>query len=306
MSWTPPRDWSDTEIYTVTHFNAQLRDNMRECFHELNYVPFTSPVTATAAGVEVATSGAITYDPDPYNTAFTTPVLVEFYSCRVTTPVRLTLYDAATVVGDISFVGVLLGTGNLGAGAPDGPVTAEYRFSPPAGSHTYRVVAKGSGVVAAGAGGSTGVAEPGYLRVLQRGAVTPATSAAGTGQAGAAGAAGATGPQGPAGADGATGPQGPALPVSSGSFSFTMNDDFRRFTVTDPAITATSKIIGTLRRTNTDEVSDLGWFYSFNIVKVQNGSFDINVGVTMWASEDATRDFRTPPNETVTLYYTFS
>lgn len=166
MEWTKPRTWVDGEIVTVTHFNSNIRDNLRETWHEVFYGEFTAAVFATSAGVDVVSSGPIAYAADPSDTAESTlteihpkspPVLVEFFSESAGAGVELRLYDDATYVA-------LLGYGH------DTPVHLSYRFAPVAGTHTYKVVARGSGGVGAGTGGTAATSNfPGYLRITQRG-----------------------------------------------------------------------------------------------------------------------------------------
>jgi hypothetical protein len=58
-----------------------------------------------------------------------------------------------------------------------------------------------------------------------------------------------------------------------GTYSFAPTDAIERHVVTDANVHSTSKIIGTIRRPNQEEVDDYGWFYKERIVSVQEGSF---------------------------------
>jgi hypothetical protein len=157
MAWGVPRTWTNTEIVTQTMMNTDVRDNMRELWHEVAYVEFTADVTAINAThvegspIDVVSSGAITY--------VANPIIVEFYAYSTDGNANLNLWDAATDLG------------RLGQGELQSPVYATRRLTPTAASHTYKVVAwatGANGVVSAGAGG-VGTKVPGYIRIMQKG-----------------------------------------------------------------------------------------------------------------------------------------
>jgi hypothetical protein len=109
---------------------------------------------------------------------------------------------------------------------------------------------------------------------------------------------GERGPPGPAGKDGAGG----AASISAAAVAFTDGDTMRRATVTDAAVSASSKIVGTIRRPDTaNDSADRGYIYLANVVRIGTGSFDLLVSCLGWGFDDPTKN---PPNETVTFYYT--
>jgi hypothetical protein len=171
MAWTDPQTFATNESpLTSTKLNTNLRDNMRELWHEVAYVEFAATVTASAgvnteaAPLDVVSSGAVTY--------IAAPTLVEFYC-----PISKFTSTAGAVLGGISLWDSATDLGRLltQSGTSEtnsGEVYAARRFTPTAASHTYKVrIWAGTGasaVVSAGAGG-VGVTLPGYIRVLQRG-----------------------------------------------------------------------------------------------------------------------------------------
>lgn len=84
--------------------------------------------------------------------------------------------------------------------------------------------------------------------------------------------------------------------ISSTSLNMT-GETWARFTVTDANVSTTSKIVGTITRTNVTDADDEGFRYDFEVVTLAAGSFDVIV----WVS-DPDDDFR-PPTETITLNY---
>jgi hypothetical protein len=84
------------------------------------------------------------------------------------------------------------------------------------------------------------------------------------------------------------------------SIPFTDGDTMRRVTVTDAAIASSSKIIGTIRRPDTEDSADRGYIYSHSIIKVATGSFDLLISCLGWGFDDPTE---IPPNETIKFYY---
>ena len=165
MAWTAPRDWTNGEIVTQTMLNTDVRDNMKELWHEVAYVEFAADVSVTSAHtelspVDVVSAGALTYD--------ALPTLIEFYVERLdtvgTTVAALSLWDGSTDLGRI---------GEFGAAAIATPLHLPRRLTPSAASHTYKVrgwlqTGANTCTLRAGAGG-VGTRLPGFIRVLQRG-----------------------------------------------------------------------------------------------------------------------------------------
>jgi hypothetical protein len=90
--------------------------------------------------------------------------------------------------------------------------------------------------------------------------------------------------------------------ISEVSIPFTDGDTLRRVTVTDAAITAGSKIVGSIRRADTaDDSADAGYLYMANVVRVGTGAFDLLVACLDWGFGDPTEN---PPNETIKFQYT--
>lgn len=138
--------------------NAHIRDNFRETWHELAYVEFTADVAYNATGVQIVTSGALTY--------LAYPILIEFFApgwtvTASTTQHILKLFDGATELG---WLARWQSTNTLPF------VYVARRLTPPAASHTYLVKAQGDSgsSINAGAGG-VGVRLPGFLRITQKG-----------------------------------------------------------------------------------------------------------------------------------------
>lgn len=98
-----------------------------------------------------------------------------------------------------------------------------------------------------------------------------------------------------AGASGAT--LGSATVAFSGDTSY-------RVTVTDALATATSKILLTVRKPNTNEVDDVGWLYTAQIVSLGTGSFDVVVSAL--DVDGADNGGLYGPSETVTIFYLIS
>lgn len=94
---------------------------------------------------------------------------------------------------------------------------------------------------------------------------------------------------------------GASVSMSAANVTFTDGDTMRRVTITDAGVSATSKIIGMIRRPDTtDDSADRGYVYTWNVVKVASGSFDLLVSALGWGFDDPTE---VPPNETVVFYY---
>jgi hypothetical protein len=132
---------------------------------ELDYAEITSPVTVTATS-EGAADTVVTGTSQAY---VATPVIATFYtpflqSGNFTTFCIVYLYDVATstVIGRLNRTDVINGDGSS--------VLAEYRFTPTAATHQYRVRAYiDAGTQAninAGSGGSAAYL-PAFLRITK-------------------------------------------------------------------------------------------------------------------------------------------
>jgi len=89
--------------------------------------------------------------------------------------------------------------------------------------------------------------------------------------------------------------------ISAASLSFTDGDTLKRFTISDATVSTTSKIVGSVRRPDSaDDSVDEGYIYTWSLVEVATGSFDILVAVHDGGYQDCTGN---PPNETVTFWY---
>lgn len=85
------------------------------------------------------------------------------------------------------------------------------------------------------------------------------------------------------------------------SVAFTDQDTARRVTITDGAVSATSKIAVSVRRPDTaSDGVDPGWVYIANVVRVATGAFDVLVIALDVGGDDP---IGVPPNETITLTY---
>jgi hypothetical protein len=158
MAWTAPVNFAEPMIVDETDMNL-MQDNIRESWHEVAYVEFTSNVTTTtnveATPLDIVSSGAITY--------VANPILIEFFSPYVTIAGSggISLWDASTDLGRL--------WSNVSG---EGPVHLARRLTPTAASHTYKLRLWETGgttsTVHAGAGG-VGVTLPGFIRVMQKG-----------------------------------------------------------------------------------------------------------------------------------------
>ena len=88
--------------------------------------------------------------------------------------------------------------------------------------------------------------------------------------------------------------------ISSSSIAFTGGDTVRRVTITDAAVSATSKIICSVIRPDVADADDPGYIYDAVIVNRDAGSFEALVRATDWGGMDCAER---PPNETITLCY---
>jgi hypothetical protein len=156
VAWGIPRTWTNGEIVTQTMLNTDVRDNMRELWHEVAYVEFTADVTiagvAEATPTDIVSAGAITY--------VANPIIVEFFSPRVLVNTGgVSLWDGT----DLGRLGRSAGSALI-----DGPFYAWRRFTPTAASHTYKVRGWGNFTAEAGAWG-VGTDGPGFIRITQKG-----------------------------------------------------------------------------------------------------------------------------------------
>lgn len=96
--------------------------------------------------------------------------------------------------------------------------------------------------------------------------------------------------------------------VAAGTFTtytadlaFTSGQLVERFTIANGVVSASSEIVGTIRRPDNTEATDYGYVYTFNVVSIGSGTFDILVQVMdgTYGQEEAVL-----PNETAVLHYT--
>jgi hypothetical protein len=90
--------------------------------------------------------------------------------------------------------------------------------------------------------------------------------------------------------------------VSFVTVPFTDGDTYRRVTIANTSVTATSKILVSVQRPDiATDAADLGFVYFANVVNRTAGvSFDVTIVCSDWGLADATES---PPNETITLCY---
>jgi hypothetical protein len=94
---------------------------------------------------------------------------------------------------------------------------------------------------------------------------------------------------------------GGAAAISSAALDFTAGDTLKRFTITDAAVSAASKIVGVVRRPDSaDDSADRGYVYAASVVRIGTGAFDLLVSVSDGGGFDPTA---IPPSETATFYY---
>jgi hypothetical protein len=86
---------------------------------------------------------------------------------------------------------------------------------------------------------------------------------------------------------------------TSQSIAFTDGDTFRRVTITDAAVSATSKIMLTVTRPTTTDENDVGWIYIANVISRGTGTFDVIISALDYGLSEA----EIGPNETITLNY---
>jgi hypothetical protein len=76
-----------------------------------------------------------------------------------------------------------------------------------------------------------------------------------------------------------------------------------RYTITDAAVTASSKIVGTVRRPDVEDVDDHGWIFVPNIVKIGSGSFDLIIQVLTFGDGGDDPLIADPPTGTIEFQY---
>lgn len=99
----------------------------------------------------------------------------------------------------------------------------------------------------------------------------------------------------------AQGPTGsPGVPtIKSGMAYFTDGDTVQRVTIADVDVTATSKILVTIRRPDqATEADDQGYLYIANVTYIGTGVFDLLIVCT-----DVMLDDPVGVNETITIFY---
>lgn len=85
------------------------------------------------------------------------------------------------------------------------------------------------------------------------------------------------------------------------SVAFNDGDTMRRVTVPDALVTASSKVLCSVRRPDTtDDSNDKGYIYIVNVVEIVNGAFDVLISCLGWGYDDPTLN---PPIEMVQLIY---
>jgi hypothetical protein len=91
-----------------------------------------------------------------------------------------------------------------------------------------------------------------------------------------------------------------AFPIYVATLDFSDGDTAKRFTVTNSAVVATSRIVGSIRRPDVADSLDYGYLYLVNVVTVAAGSFDLLVAVTGLGLDDVTDQ---PPLGSVEFHY---
>lgn len=102
-------------------------------------------------------------------------------------------------------------------------------------------------------------------------------------------------------ADGTFGAPTASVALFEANIVFDGTDSMQRVTITDAGVSATSKIVFSVRRTTITDANDPGWIYVANIVTLAAGSFDVLIAALDW---DAAPN--TFPDETVILTYTIA
>ena len=93
---------------------------------------------------------------------------------------------------------------------------------------------------------------------------------------------------------------GGSATVSTAAVAFTDGDTSRRVTVTDAAVSGSSRIVCSVRRSVASEAVDVGLLYVANVVLLAAGSFDVVLACVDIGGRDP---LPLKPNETVNLDY---
>lgn len=152
----------------MTATNAQTGIVEAAAGREIEYTQITTTffptATSDATAQTVIAGTARTYEAVPIIITFATPLALPV-AAGGNSSIVITLWDGATDLGRIGQQLNPVTAGNMG-----GPLIAETRITPTAGSHTYTIkawtAAGGSGQLVAGAGGA-GNYMPAYLRITK-------------------------------------------------------------------------------------------------------------------------------------------
>lgn len=160
MAWSPPHTYANLEVPNAALLNTDIRDNMRELWHEIAYAEWIGQILTTNIVVD---TGAQTYT--------AVPIFIEFFAPAANSgasdAITVRLYDGATQLGVLARVGL-----------SDVSVFAARRLTPTAGSHQYLVkvhggsAGNGQGGVSGGTIGTSASTAyvPGFIRIMQKGA----------------------------------------------------------------------------------------------------------------------------------------
>jgi hypothetical protein len=168
MSWTIPTIRATGDLITSSIYNTDLVNNLKEVWHEIAYVEFTSNQTTTAtsfaAGTQIVSAGSLVFDGTrPIRVEVFAPVM---FSSSTGSSVQVSLADGGTAGTDL---GLFQATGSTQAV----PLIGLREFTPPSATKTYSAViwqsAAGTGTVQAGTGGTAGARLPGFIRITTKG-----------------------------------------------------------------------------------------------------------------------------------------
>jgi hypothetical protein len=165
MAWTAPRTYVASELISSTIFNTDVRDNLRELWHQVYYEERTSSVTLGTGDTTIITGASQTYTAEP--------ILVQFVSPRVRSAtngerIELSLYDTTG-----TNLGVLAVVHPSAASIGSQSVHAARKLTPTAAAHTYMIrglSTSGTGTVHENTG-VTGTLLASYLQIWQKGGV---------------------------------------------------------------------------------------------------------------------------------------